>query len=307
MNATASDNVGVAGVQFMLDGAPAGAEDTAAPFAMTWTTSQTADGPHTLTAIARDAAGNHTSSAAVSVTISNNGDGSAPTVNITAPTGGATVSGTTTVRASAADNVGVLGVQFFLDGSPLGSEDTQAPYSRTWTTSGAANGSHSLTARARDAAGNQKTSAAVMVTVSNGDAVAPTVSITAPTSGGTVSGTTTITASASDNFGVAGVQFFVDGAAIGAEDTTAPYSTAWNTVGATNGAHTLTARARDAAGNQTTSAAVNVTVSNAVSSNGLVAAYGFEAGQWRIRYRRQRPRAERDNLRSDLEHLWAFW
>jgi len=55
------------------------------------------------------------------------------------------------------------------------------------------------------------------------------VSVTAPANGATVSGTTTIAASAADNVGVAGVQFFVDGAAQGAEDTSAPYSTAWNT------------------------------------------------------------------------------
>ena len=58
-----------------------------------------------------------------------------------------------------------------------------------------------------------------------------------------------VTADASDNVGVAGVQFFVDGVATGAEDTTAPYGLSWDTRTVANGAHTLTARARDAAGN----------------------------------------------------------
>ena len=87
---------------------------------------------------------------------------------MTAPAAGATVSATTTVTASAADNVGVAGVQFLLDGANLGAEDTTAPYSVPWDTTAATNGSHSLTARARDAAGNTTTSAAVTVTVANG-------------------------------------------------------------------------------------------------------------------------------------------
>jgi hypothetical protein len=61
---------------------------------------------------------------------------------------------------------------------------------------------------------------------------------------------------------VAGVQFRLDGANLGAEDTTSPYSVSWNTTTATNGTHTLTAVARDAAGNSTTWAGVTVTVSN---------------------------------------------
>jgi hypothetical protein len=78
------------------------------------------------------------------------------------------VSGTTGVSANASDNVGVAGVQFLLDGANLGAEDTSAPYSTSWDTTTTANGSHVLTARARDAAGNTTTSAAVGVTVSNG-------------------------------------------------------------------------------------------------------------------------------------------
>ena len=59
-----------------------------------------------------------------------------------------------------------------------------------------------------------------------------------------------------------GVQFKLDGANLGAEDTAAPYSVSWNTTTATNGSHALTAVARDAAGNTTTSAAVTMTVAN---------------------------------------------
>ncbi|PYV40181.1 MAG: hypothetical protein DMG06_20985, partial [Acidobacteria bacterium] len=91
-----------------------------------------------------------------------------PSVSITAPANGATVSGTVTVSASASDNVGVVGVQFKLDGANLGNEDTTAPYNMSWNTTTTPNGSHTLTGVARDAAGNKRTSSTITLTVSNG-------------------------------------------------------------------------------------------------------------------------------------------
>src|SRR5438132_9592304 len=122
----------------------------------------------------------------------------APTVAITAPTAAAAVTGTVTVTATAADNVGVVGVQFKLDGVNIGAERMAAPYSISWTTSAAADGTHMLTAVARDAAGNTATSAPVGVSVTNAaptpDTTAPSVSITGPVSGRSVSGTITVAA-----------------------------------------------------------------------------------------------------------------
>src|SRR3989449_923931 len=192
-------------------------------------------------------------------------DTTPPTVSITAPASGSTVSGTSvTVSATASDNVGAAGVQFKLDGANLGTEDTSGPYSISWNTTTVSNGTHTLTAIARDAAGNQTTSAVVSVTVNNGvsDTTPPTVSVTAPATGSTVSATVTVSAAASDNIGVAGGQFKLDGANLGAEITVAPYSASWNTTAVSDGIHTLTAVARDAAGNQRTSAAVSITVGN---------------------------------------------
>ncbi|WP_375772088.1 S8 family serine peptidase [Archangium gephyra] len=94
------------------------------------------------------------------------GDTTAPSTSITAPAGGSTVSGTTTVSANASDNVGVSKVEFYLGSSLLGS-DTTAPYSFDWNTSSVANGGYSLTTKAYDAAGNVGASSAVSVTVSN--------------------------------------------------------------------------------------------------------------------------------------------
>jgi hypothetical protein len=93
-------------------------------------------------------------------------DTTPPSAAITSPTGGASVSGTTAIAATASDNVGVTRVDFFVDGALL-SSDTSAPYSASWNTTSATNASHSLTARAFDAAGNQTPSGAVSVTVNN--------------------------------------------------------------------------------------------------------------------------------------------
>src|SRR5207248_2877037 len=192
-------------------------------------------------------------------------------VAMTSPASGSIVSDTVPVRASVSviGLITVRGVQFQLDGANLGAEDTSAPYSVSWNTTTTGNGSHTLTAVARDLLGVQYTSDPVTVTVANSappppaDTTPPTVSITSPSSGQTVLGTVSVTASASDDVGVAGVQFLLDGTNLGAESTTAPYSTSWNTTAAANGSHTLTAVARDAAGNRSDpSAPVTVTVAN---------------------------------------------
>jgi hypothetical protein len=94
-------------------------------------------------------------------------DTTRPTVSVTAPTANTTVAGAVTVAASASDSNGVAGVQFKIDGSNLGAEDTTAPYSVSLDTNTVSNGSHNLTAVARDSSGNTATSAAVGVIVSN--------------------------------------------------------------------------------------------------------------------------------------------
>jgi hypothetical protein len=156
--------------------------------------------------------------------------------------------------------VGVVGVQFALDGVNLGTEVNVAPYATAWNSVTVPNGAHVLTATARDAAGNRQ-SASVSVTVAN-DTTPPTVSVTGPLDGASVSGAVTIAADATDDVAVAGVQFMLDGVNIGAEVTAAPYALPWNTATVPNGVHVLTAIARDAAGNQRTARNVNVTVSN---------------------------------------------
>jgi uncharacterized protein (TIGR03118 family) len=167
VTANAADNVGVAQVEFFAGTTSLGV-DTTAPYSVNWDTTATANGNVNLTAVAKDAFGNSTTSAAVAVTVTNvppPPDTIAPTVSLTAPAAG-TVSGTVAVTATAADNVGVTLVEFFAGATSLGT-DTTAPYSVNWNTTTVADGAVSLTAVAHDAAGNTTTSTAVAVTVSN--------------------------------------------------------------------------------------------------------------------------------------------
>ena len=97
----------------------------------------------------------------------------------------------------------------------------------------------------------------VTVTV---DVQSPTVSLTSPTDGSTVSGTVTIQATALDDQSVSRVDFFKDGVLLGSDNTPA-YGLNWNTSGDTAAVHTLTSKAVDEAGNLATSAPLSVTVS----------------------------------------------
>jgi hypothetical protein len=91
------------------------------------------------------------------------------------------------------------------------------------------------------------------------DSMPPTVSLTTPVNGSTVSGNVAVGASASDASGVAKVEFYVDGKLV-SSDTSAPYSFNWNTRKLKGTTRTLAARAFDTAGNAATSNSVTVTV-----------------------------------------------
>src|SRR5258705_11035934 len=160
-------------------------------------------------------------------------------VTMTSPRSGSTVSGTVPVSASVSivGTLTVASVQFKLDGANLGAADTSAPYSISWNTAGASNGSHTLSAVARDGLlGLTFSSAPVTVTVNNAppppppppaDTTPPTVTITSPTSGQTATRTKPSSANASDNVGVGAVRVLRDdGVNARAESTTVPNSTA---------------------------------------------------------------------------------
>ncbi len=128
-------------------------------------------GSHTFTVAASAAGATDPTPASDTWTV----DLSPPTVSITAPASGASVSGSAvTVSANATDNLAVASVQLLLDGNSLGSAVTAAPYSMTWDTTKTTNGSHTLSATATDTAGNSAQAAGLTVTVSNAAPTAPT-------------------------------------------------------------------------------------------------------------------------------------
>ena len=107
---------------------------------------------------ARDTAGNWSSRATVALPAAPAADTTRPTVALTSPTAGATVSGSSVaLAATAADNVGVARVEFKVDGTLITS-DLTAPYAATWNASSATAGSHTIMATAYDAAGNSTSS-----------------------------------------------------------------------------------------------------------------------------------------------------
>ncbi|TSC66477.1 MAG: fibronectin type III domain-containing protein, partial [Candidatus Berkelbacteria bacterium Gr01-1014_85] len=228
------------------------------PFTLELDTTPIANGPHQLSAKATDTSGNWQTSAPIDFTVNN--DLIAPTVSIATPANGQTVSGAVVIEAQATDNVGVTRVEFFVDGTPLAT-DNNAPFSASWDTTNLVQGqSYTLTAKAFDAKGNQGESTPVSVTIA--DTTGPQVSLTAPLAGSTVNGQVTITATATDNLGLNRVEFYVDNTLI-ATDTSNAYSAVWDTTGlAHNTAHLLKAKAFDNAGNETTSAEISVTVTD---------------------------------------------
>lgn len=185
-------------------------------------------------------------------------DTQAPVVSITSPGNGSSVSGLVSVSASATDNVGVTKAELLVNGVVVATETT-SPFAFTWDTASRANGNTTLVVRGSDAAGNTGTSASLTVSVANAvaaDTVAPVVSLLNPANGAVVSGTVSISVSASDNAGAAGLKqsLFINGALV-ASGTGGSLSYSWNTRKAAAGSYSIRAVATDAAGNSTAATA----------------------------------------------------
>jgi hypothetical protein len=260
IGATASDDVGVSGVTFQIDGVGQGVTQTNPPFVLEWDSTAVSNGPHTITALAADAAGN-IGSATASIAVSNVPDTSAPVIANVAvfavTTTSASISWSTDERATTQVDYGLTPAY----GSVV--RTTSLVTLHSITLSGLVPGtSYHGRVESADASGNTALSADAAFTTVALDTAPPSVSLTSPASGAAVSATVTVSATATDSGGVAGVQFLLDGANLGAEATAAPYTWSWNTTASANGPHTLAARARDASGNQSTSAPIGITVAN---------------------------------------------
>jgi len=252
--AAATDNKGVTGVEFYLNGVLQSTDNTA-PYTYNWDTSSLGTGMYTLMAKAFDEAGNVGQS---EVMVAVAGDTTPPAVDISAPGNNVQVSGTVTISGSASDNTGVTKMELY-DNGALVFAGNQTPFSYNWNSVTAANGSHLLTVKAFDVAGNIG-SATVSVQVVN-DFSAPVVAIASPANGGTVGATVNVSATATDDIGVTLVEFYVDGI-LQSSDNSAPYGFNWNTAALANGPYSVIAKAYDAAGRIGQSASVSVIVSN---------------------------------------------
>jgi hypothetical protein len=130
---------------------------------------------------------------------------------------------------------------------------------------------------AQDAAGNISQPSNEASGTSKPDNIPPSVAMTSPASGTTVSGTVAVAANASDNVAVASVQFVLDGTNYGSPITTSPYSFSWNSATVANGTHTWAAIATDTSGNTATSATDSFSVNNSALP-GEVASYSLDEG-----------------------------
>jgi hypothetical protein len=93
---------------------------------------------------------------------------SSPSVAITSPSSGSTVSGTTTVSGTASDTVSISSVQLSVDGGPFANASGTNNWSFSLNTGSLSNGPHSLTAKVTDAAGVSASSSPLAFTVNNG-------------------------------------------------------------------------------------------------------------------------------------------
>ena len=186
-----------------------------------------------------------------------------PTVSITQPSSGATVTGNVSIVATTSDDSRVIAVEFIADGISLGTDTTPA-WSAIWDSTGNS-GAHTLTAIATDTAGRTSQNS---ITVNVADDPPPTVQITTPAGGAVLTGTVPINASASDD--TVRVQFLVDGESIWTDYFGFNgWSATWNTTGSPDGSHTITATATNQR-EQTASDAVVVTVANSPTTTTTV-------------------------------------
>ena len=254
---SASDPAGVTRVELLVNGSLV-QTDPAEPFWFAWNSAAFAGQSVTLTARAVDGFGNSATTSRT-VTVQSAPDTTPPTVAMQSPATGGTVSGTIQVTATASDASGIARVEFLRDGALIGT-DTTAPYGISWDSSPYAGQTVALAARAIDNANNVATSTSNHVNVSaGGDTTLPVVVLTSPADGATVSGSITLSADATDEGGIARVEFFANGTLV-ATELTAPYELTWDTTPFAGQSVTLTARAFDNANNQTTSPPRQITV-----------------------------------------------
>jgi hypothetical protein len=155
LSANASDNVGMYKVDFLL-GNTLISSDYSSPYQISWNTTTVANGAYTLKAKAYDSSNNSAvSSISISVNNSYSSDTTAPQVVISAPSTNPYewLSGDLPISSSATDNLAVIKIEFYINGSLVASENS-ANINRIWLYEPTPVGNYQLKAKAYDAAGN---------------------------------------------------------------------------------------------------------------------------------------------------------
>jgi peptidoglycan/xylan/chitin deacetylase (PgdA/CDA1 family) len=268
LSATDGGGSGVASIRYTTDGTDPSTTNGSvysSAFSITSTT--------TIKYRAYDSAGNvepinsaviHVDTTAPASTISCNG---------AACTSGYYRSGVVIALAATDADSGVASIRYTTDGT-----DPTTTHGTVYTASFSLSATTTVKYRAFDNVGNAETVNTKLIQV---DPTVPTVSLTSPANGATLSGTVALAATATDNVAVDHVDFLVDGQIVGTT-TTSPYGFSWNSTSVADGTHTIAARAVDTAGNSTTSGSASVTTTNTnlLQNPSLEAATGSTPTCW---------------------------
>ena len=260
----AYDNIRMGHVDFIIDGS-AVAHDSIPPYSYSWNTLEEAeDSDHVININLSDSTGNTTSLFPVTVFVDNleDADITPPSIVINDPAANQTVSGTVTFMTIATDNVAIDRVEFYHD-YELEFTATNYPYNYEWNSTLIAEDSeHVWHAKAFDTSGNGSQTQPMVLFVDNIDNIPPTGFILYPYAGQIVSDNIEIQVSASDNIGIAEVEFYLDGNLLSSDDQV-PYAHEWNTNSSSEDEeHVIYATIIDLQGNSTDLSPISVTVNN---------------------------------------------
>ena len=260
------DNIEIDKVEFYINSQIVYTDSIAPDYNYLWNTDSLPDDEnYVISIIAYDEVGNEGPSTAITVHLDNY-DNINPSGLIMYPYAGQIISGQQTISVLAEDNFGIDSVDFFIN-SVLVYSDNEEPYEYDWNTEFEfEDANHIIGSIITDLAGNQFEIPSISVFVNNipNDNVPPTISISNPVSGQTVSGTINFAVNVDDNVGIAQVEFFIDGYSLGVV-TEEPYSYLWDTtsnIGAHGDEHALSAIVIDTAGNTSFSQPILVIVAN---------------------------------------------
>jgi len=260
------DNIEIDKVEFYINSQIVYTDSIAPDYNYLWNTDSLPDDEnYVISIIAYDEVGNEGPSTAITVHLDNY-DNINPSGLIMYPYAGQIISGQQTISILAEDNAGIDSVDFFIN-NVLVYSDFVEPYEYDWNTEFEfEDANHIIGSIVTDLAGNQFEIPSISVFVNNipNDNVPPTISISNPVSGQTVSGAINFTVNVDDNVGIAQVEFFIDGYSLGVV-TEEPYSYLWDTtsnIGAHGDEHALSAIVIDTAGNTSFSQPILVIVAN---------------------------------------------